>query len=115
MGGFACFVCAGSDGGRASSLLLLPEEGDGEPGPADGLQSSEDEEAGEGDLATGQAARVTSSWKCVLRLLFWFFTEGPSAAAASGPLLAKCPANSEQTFYKTMKKSCVSKRGSELV
>lgn len=49
----ACSVCTGSDGGRPSSLLLLPEEGDGEPGPADGPQSPEDEEAGEGDPTAG--------------------------------------------------------------
>lgn len=52
-GRYVCLVCTGSDGGRPSSLLLLPEEGDGEPGPADGPQSSEDEEAGEGDPTAG--------------------------------------------------------------
>lgn len=48
-----------ADGRHQSSLLQLPEEGDGEPGPTDGVQSSEDEEAGERNLVARQAADVT--------------------------------------------------------
>lgn len=50
MCGLICWTEA--DRRHQSSLLQLPEEGDGEQRPTDGVQSSEDEEAGEGNLIT---------------------------------------------------------------
>lgn len=48
-----CLICwTEADRRHQSSLLQLPEEGDGEQRPTDGVQSSEDEEAGEGNLIT---------------------------------------------------------------
>ena len=49
-----CRLTCFAEGDRRlkSSLLQLPPKGDGEPRPADGIQSAKNEEVGERDLVT---------------------------------------------------------------